>query len=120
MGKGFGVGGYGHAPGLDAELLDAETDVDDLSLTSLGHDHAAQRVVVGEVVPNHRLEKLFWWHVVGRLLWRWNGRRNGDGEVFFFWEGDAGEAQEENAAGWTDLLYPVLPARGLAVLPLCS
>ena len=67
VGKRFGVGGYGHAPRLYAELFDAEADVDDLSLTSLGHDHAAQRVIVGEMVSNHRLEELFWRHVVGGL-----------------------------------------------------
>jgi hypothetical protein len=68
--KGFGVGGYGHASGFDAELFDAETDVDDLSLTALGHDHTAQRVVVGEMVSNHGLEKLFWGHFVGGLVWQ--------------------------------------------------
>jgi hypothetical protein len=68
VGKRFSVGGYGHAPRFYAELFDAEANVDDLSLTSLGHDHAAQRVIVGEMVSNHRLEKLFWWHVVGRLF----------------------------------------------------
>lgn len=53
MGKRFGVGGYGYAAGFYAELLDAEADIDDLSLTALGHDHATQRIVVGEMVPNH-------------------------------------------------------------------
>ena len=67
MGKRFGVRGDGHTAGFHAELLDAETEVDDLSLAALRHDHAAQRVVVREVVPNHRLEKLFGRHVVGRL-----------------------------------------------------
>ena len=91
VGKGFGVGGYGHASGLNAELLDAETDVDDLSLTSLGHDHTAQRIVIGEVVSNHRLKELFWRHVVGGLLWM---SRQGGRMV-----SDAGDAEEE---GWTD------------------
>ena len=68
VGKGFGVGGYGDAAGFYAELFDAEADVDDLSLAALGHDHAAQRVVVGEVVSDHGLEKLFWGHVVGGLV----------------------------------------------------
>ena len=63
--KRFGVGSYGHAPRFYAELFDAEADVDDLSLTALGHDHATQRVVIGKMVSDHRLEKLFWWHVVG-------------------------------------------------------
>ena len=53
---------------LDVDLADAEADVDDAPLLPLGHRHAAYRVAVLEMVPDHRREELFRGHVVRRLL----------------------------------------------------
>lgn len=51
-------------PGFYRNLFDAQTNIYNLSLPALRHNHATQGVIIGQMVSDHRLEKLFWWHIV--------------------------------------------------------
>lgn len=107
MGHGLGVRMDRDAARLDGDVFYAEADVDDLALDALRHGHPAQRRLVREMIPYHRVQEFFGGHVVRRLSCVLGVSR----AVIACGAG-------RGAAGATDLLYPVLPVRRNAVAPL--
>ena len=57
----------GDIAGFDGDLLDAQADVDHLALFSLYHDHANERILPGEMIPNHGPKMMFWIDMIQHL-----------------------------------------------------
>jgi len=50
-------------------MLDPQADIDDSALDTLGHRHSANGVFVRQVIADHGMEELLWWHVIRGLLY---------------------------------------------------
>lgn len=51
-------------PGFYRKLFDAQADIYNLSLPPLRHSHTTQRILIGQMISDHGLKELFWWHIV--------------------------------------------------------
>jgi hypothetical protein len=67
MSEGLRICGDRRGSRFYANVLDAQADVDDSALDALSHCHSADGIFVRQVIADHGMEELLWWHVIRGL-----------------------------------------------------